>query len=101
MVDDRSSHKEGLMDQWNYNVLVVDIATGGFNISPGQANISRMWEVRGPDGLTNWDRLQQMGRDGWELVSCFPMVSGGVTVQVVWAFKRRAQAGGQAQGPMG
>lgn len=86
------------MDQWNYNVLVVDISTGGF-ISPGQANISTMWATRGPDGMTNWDRLQQMGRDGWELVSCFPMQSGGTTVQVVWTFKRKAQGGGPGQGP--
>ena len=79
------------MDQWNYNILVVDLPSSGFNISPGQVNISKMWEVRGPDGLTNWDRLQQMGRDGWELVNTFPILSGGVTVQVVWTFKRKAQ----------
>jgi hypothetical protein len=39
-----------------------------------------------------------MGRDGWELVSCFPMQSGGVTVQVVWTFKRKPQAN-QSQNP--
>jgi hypothetical protein len=79
------------MDQWNYNILVVDI-TGGFNVNPSAISISKMWEVRGPDGLTNWDRLQQMGREGWDLVNCFPMTGSGSTTQVIWVFKRRAQA---------
>lgn len=82
------------MDQWNYNVLVVDLA----GLKP---SITKMWEVRGPDGLTDWDRLQNMGKDGWELVSILPVVgqSGlvavAVTTQVIFTFKRRAP---QAQG---
>jgi hypothetical protein len=76
------------MDQWNYNILVVDLA-GAANMKP---SITKMWEVRGPDGLTDWDRLQNMGRDGWELVSILPIASGqGATVQVVFTFKRRVK----------
>jgi hypothetical protein len=77
------------MDQWNYNILVVDL--GGPMRTP--TTISKMWEIRGPDGLTDWDRLQNMGRDGWELVNTFPIAATqGTTAQVVWVFKRRVQA---------
>ena len=76
------------MDQWNYNILVVDLG-GAIKLA---TSISKMWEIRGPDGLTDWDRLQNMGRDGWELVNTFPVASGnGATVQVVWVFKRRVK----------
>ncbi len=79
------------MDQWNYNILVVDL------VAP-KPNISKLWEVRGPDGLTDWDRLQNMGREGWELVNATPVVGWGVsgmavTTQMVFMFKRRVLAG--------
>lgn len=77
------------MANWQYNVLVVDLGSAVMKIN---STISKMWEVRGPDGLTDWDRLQQMGRDGWELVNTFSVAgSGGATVQVIWVFKRQQQ----------
>src|SRR5438067_10238579 len=81
------------MDQWNYNVLVVDMGGTGTQMGFARASITKMWEVRGPDGQTDWDRLQNMGREGWELVNSFPVSAGnGNTVQVVFTFKRKAQA---------
>ena len=80
------------MDHWEYQILVVDThyMVGILVATPV---ISTMWELRGPDGLTDWDRLQKMGRDGWELVSSTPIATGyGVTMQVVFTFKRKAQA---------
>jgi len=74
------------MDQWTYNVLVVDM-TGMMKPS-----ITKMWEVRGPDGLTDWDRLQNMGREGWELVNVATVATGQNTSQVVFTFKRKAAA---------
>ncbi|MGA7733189.1 MAG: hypothetical protein WCD37_18165 [Chloroflexia bacterium] len=77
------------MDQWTYNILVVDMA----GVMGNKPSITKMWEVRGPDGLTDWDRLQNMGRDGWELVTVLPVASGqGVTAQVVFTFKKRVKA---------
>jgi hypothetical protein len=78
------------VDQWTYNILVVDM-TGAVANKP---SITRMWEVRGPDGLTDWDRLQNMGRDGWELVTVLPVAAGqGSTAQVVFTFKKRVKVG--------
>ncbi len=72
------------MDQWSYNVLVVDM------VGMPKPSITKMWEMRGPDGLTDWDRLQNMGREGWELVSVMPVASGQNTAQIVFTFKRKA-----------
>src|SRR5438067_13796236 len=72
------------MDQWNYNVLVVDMGGTGTQMGFARASITKMWEVRGPDGQTDWDRLQNMGREGWELVNSFLVSAGnGNTVQTV------------------
>ncbi len=79
------------MDQWSYNILVVDL------VAP-KPTAAKMWEVRGPDGLTDWDRLQKMGSDGWELVSVTPVTGGWgvsgmvVTTQMVFTFRRKVQA---------
>ena len=45
------------MDQWTYNILVVDMA----GVMGNKPSITKMWEVRGPDGLTDWDRLAEHG----------------------------------------
>jgi hypothetical protein len=97
------------MDSWEYNIFIanvvdVDRVTNinygkvlGAALSPGamavemRPDISRMWQLRGPDGLTDWDRLQKMGREGWEAVSCVPLQFNGYTLQVIWTFKRRIQ----------
>lgn len=68
---------------WEYNAFVMDLGVVLTN------NINDAWSNRiGPDGFTNWEVLQRMGREGWELVSCFPVTSNGWTRQVVWTFKR-------------
>ncbi|MDQ2807780.1 MAG: DUF4177 domain-containing protein [Chloroflexota bacterium] len=85
------------MDQWTYNILVADL------VAP-KPRAAKMWEVRGPDGLTDWDRLQNMGKEGWELVSVSPVAgafgisSMPVTTQLVFTFKRKVQAN-PPQGP--
>ena len=85
------------MDQWAYNILVV-------NLGGSKPNAAKMWEVRGPDGLADWDRLQNMGRDGWELVNVLPVTGQfgiaalAITTQMVFTFKRKVPAN-QAQGP--
>ena len=81
------------MDQWHYQMLVVDMGGTGSQLGFVRSSISKMWEVMGPDGLSDWDRLQTMGKDGWELVSSMPISAGnGNTVQVVFTFKRKASA---------
>jgi hypothetical protein len=75
------------MNRWEFNVLVVDVAA---NFQP---NMEKMWRDKGPDNLSNWDRLQQMGQEGWELVSTFPLTATGGTTKVVWTFKRALPPG--------
>jgi hypothetical protein len=78
------------MDQWEYQILIVDMAKS-------MRGINHMWEIRGSDGLTDWDRLQNMGRDGWELVSQVPIIGQfglaptSVTTQIIFTFKRKLQ----------
>ena len=79
------------MDQWEYQMLVVDMAKS-------MRGINHMWEIRTPDGLSDWDRLQKMGRDGWELVGQVPIIGQfglaptAVTTQIVFTFKRKLQS---------
>jgi hypothetical protein len=56
-------------------------------------DVGKIWEEKGQDGKTNWDRIQHLGEDGWELVSCFPITTGeGATTEVSWVFKRQRPA---------
>ena len=84
------------MDQWEYQMLVVDLAGS-------KPSINKMWGVATPDGLTDWHRLQNMGKEGWELVSTVPvigqlgLVAMAITTQIVFTFKRRLQPQSAAQ----
>jgi hypothetical protein len=69
---------------WEYNLIVANISAF---MKP---DISRLWRQKGPEGKTDWDRVQQSGHEGWELVNCFPMTTGsGATIEVAWVFKRQ------------
>ncbi len=99
------------MAVWEYNILVTDVvdvakATNinagralGVAFSPGtlsaemRPDITRLWQVRDQQNISDWDRLQRTGREGWELVSCVPFSFGGFTVQMVWTFKRPVPGG--------
>ena len=77
------------MEKWEYNVVVTHLATG-LGVEP---NIAKAWEMQGHDGLTDWNRIQRMGAEGWEMVSVFSLAGaatmGTVSYQVVWVFKRQ------------
>lgn len=75
------------MEVWEFNVLVMDIGNASGLIKV--PNINEIWGKLGPDGRTHWDRLQQLGHEGWELVNTFPVAVQGTTFQMVWTFKRR------------
>ena len=69
------------MTGWEYGLRT--------SIAYGNQWVGRIWEEKGPDGTTNWDRIQHFGEEGWELVTCFPIATGnGATIEVVWLFKR-------------
>lgn len=79
--------------RWEYDAFVMEITGPHTYSSLGEklnANINDVWgRVMADKGTTYWDHLQQLGIEGWELVSCFPVTAGeGWTREVVWVFKR-------------
>ena len=81
------------MPSWEFNVLVMDLDVGPLH----KPNINDEWNKIGPDNYTWWNRLQQMGQDGWELVDTFPVTANGWSVQIVWTFKRQVAANGEVE----
>lgn len=80
------------MDQWEYQMLVVDMGGTGSQLGFVRSTIGKMWQFMGPDGRSDWNRLQSMGREGWELVTALPISAGnGNTIEVVFTFKRKVQ----------
>ncbi|KAF0107240.1 MAG: hypothetical protein FD146_1718 [Anaerolineaceae bacterium] len=75
------------MAAWQYTLIVSDIFA---NVSlGGKPVVSKVWEQKGTDGKTDWERIQQAGKDGWEMVNSYPLATGnGSSIQVVWVFKR-------------
>jgi hypothetical protein len=72
------------MDKWEYRLMVSTIS-GTF-----RTTMSPVWEVVGEDGMTDMQRIQKWGAEGWELVNTIPIASGhGNTHQISWMFKRR------------
>ena len=53
------------MDQWEYQMLVVDMGGTGSQLGFVRSTIGKMWQFMGPDGRSDWNRLQSMGREGW------------------------------------
>jgi hypothetical protein len=52
-------------------------------------DVSKVWTSKDSAGVSDWDRIQQLGQEGWELVSCCPVAAGnGMTYQILWTFKR-------------
>jgi hypothetical protein len=76
--------KETMMDKWEYQIMV---STMSGILKP---DISPIWETVGADGVTDLQRIQKWGEEGWEIVSVLPIASGnGSTQQVTWIFKRK------------
>jgi hypothetical protein len=72
------------MDKWEYRLMVSTI--GGTLVSA----MTPVWETVGEDGLTDLQRIQKWGEEGWEMVNAVPIASGnGHTYQVSWVFKRK------------
>jgi hypothetical protein len=61
-----------------------------------RATLNPVWETVGADGVTDLQRIQKWGEEGWEMVSAMPIASGnGNTYQVSWVFKRRKAVAGE------
>lgn len=71
---------------WEYSITHSDRLS---NVS-GVPQISSLWRTKYADETTDWDHIQRMGRDGWELVSAFPITANGTTLYVTFIFRRPA-----------
>lgn len=78
---------------WEYSITHSDRLTN----TAGIPQISSIWRTKYADGSTDWDHIERMGRDGWELVSAFPIEGNGTTLYVTFIFRRPAQAPPPAQ----
>ncbi len=66
------------MAAWEFTLIASDV-TG----SP-KPNIANVWQVKASDGLTDWERLAMLGKEGWEMVNAFPRAAnGGMSTQIV------------------
>lgn len=43
------------------------------------------------DGSTDLEAINEMGREGWEMVSAVPLAFDGHTMKLVYVFKRRGR----------
>lgn len=72
------------MTVWEYQVLRTGI----------KLQFRELWTSKVKGNLTGWDLIQDMGRDGWELVSVFPVEAPEVGTNAVgWVFKRQVPEG--------
>jgi|WetSurMetagenome_2_1015567.scaffolds.fasta_scaffold74683_3 hypothetical protein len=71
------------MAAWEYTVV---LSTVGAVFGP---DVAKVWTAKDAAGVSDWDRIQQLGQEGWELVSCCPAAGGGGMIyQILWTFKR-------------
>ena len=71
------------MTAWEYQVLRTGI----------KLQFKELWTSKIRGTSTGWDLIQQLGEEGWELVSSFPVDSAeGGTNAVGWVFKRPIKA---------
>ena len=75
------------MQKWELTTKLVDISKVA--IGGPRPELSKLWtEKNKKTGKTEWDVLQELANDGWELVSVTPITYGGGTGQVLYTFKR-------------
>jgi hypothetical protein len=67
---------------WEYSTLVVQIGSG--EVSGAEA----IWTVKREHGLTDWERVVELGQQGWELVSITPIEVNSDTEQLLYTYKR-------------
>ncbi|MCX6083292.1 MAG: DUF4177 domain-containing protein [Chloroflexi bacterium] len=74
--------------RWQLQTHAVNIVKVGFTVP--EINPTFIWERKDKEGKTDWDKLNKLANDGWELVSVTPIVTAhsGQTFQLLYTFKR-------------
>ena len=74
------------MARWELTMFVSWAAWGGVL---GAADASNIWTKKDKQGKTEFDKLQELANDGWELVSVVPIaINEGETTHLLFTFKR-------------
>ena len=78
---------------WEYTIVHSDRLN-----SPSGPQLAPMWKRKYADGSTDWDQINKLGEDGWEMVNAFPVESGGTLQDLAFVFKRPKRLGGPPGG---
>lgn len=73
---------------WEYTIVHTDRLS-----APGGPELAYIWRRKYSDGSTDWDQINNLGADGWEMVNAFPVESGGSLQYLAFVFKRPKRAG--------
>ena len=69
--------------KWEYTIVHTDRLN-----TPAGPQIAPIWRRKYADGSTDWDQINKLGEDGWEMVNAFPVEGGGTLQYLAFIFKR-------------
>lgn len=69
--------------KWEYTIVHTDRLN-----TPAGPQIAPIWRRKYSDGSTDWDQIQKLGEDGWEMVNAFPVEGSGTLQYLAFVFKR-------------
>lgn len=73
---------------WEYTIVHTDRLN-----TPSGPQLAPIWRRKYADGSTDWDQINKLGEDGWEMVNALPVEAGGTLLYVAFVFKRPKRAG--------
>jgi hypothetical protein len=73
---------------WEYTIVHTDRLS-----APGGPELAYIWRRKYSDGSTDWDQINNLGADGWEMVNAFPVESAGSLQYLAFVFKRPKRPG--------
>jgi len=68
---------------WEYTIVHTDHLNG-----PSGPQLAPIWRRKYADGSTDWDQINKLGEDGWEMVNAFPVEGAGTLQYLAFVFKR-------------
>ena len=69
--------------KWEYTIVHTDRLN-----TPGGPQLAPIWRRKYADGSTDWDQINKLGEEGWEMVNAFPVESAGTIQYLAFIFKR-------------
>ena len=72
---------------WEYTIVHTDRLN-----TPSGPQLAPIWRRKYADGSTDWDQINKLGQEGWEMVSAFPVEAAGTLLYVAFVFKRPRRA---------